>query len=216
MLGDIPLLGWTAEAIKKAGLSEATSILSTDDEEIAGMGREVGLEVPFIRPTELAADETLITDVIFHALDWLNQEKGMKPELVLLLQPTSPFRHPELILKAIKMLEDPSINGVLGVKAIHRNLSTLFYADQNMNLFPLDRNEKLETRRQKMNTLYTPNGALYLIRANKLHEPKGFFNENIRGVFMDQISSIDIDDPLDWKLAEAVVNSKLSWRDKLT
>ena len=216
MLGDIPLLGWTAEAIKKAGLSESTCILSTDDEEIAGMGREVGLEVPFIRPTELAADETLITDVIFHALDWLKQEKEMKPELVMLLQPTSPFRHPELLLKAMQMLEDPSINGVLGVKAIHRNLSTLFYADQKMNLFPLDRNGKLETRRQKVNTIYTPNGALYLIRANKLHEPKGFFNENIRGVLMDQISSIDIDDPLDWKLAEAVISSKLSWRDKLT
>jgi CMP-N,N'-diacetyllegionaminic acid synthase len=215
MLGDIPLLGWTAEAIKKAGLSEATSILSTDDEEIAGIGREVGLEVPFIRPTELAADETLVTDVVSHALDWLTQYKGIKPELVMLLQPTSPFRHPDLLLKAILMLEDPSINGVLGVKAIHRNLSTLFYADQNMNLVSIDRNEKLETRRQKVNTLYTPNGALYLIRANKLHEPKGFFNENIRGVFMDQISSIDIDDALDWKLAEAVVANKLTWRNQL-
>jgi CMP-N,N'-diacetyllegionaminic acid synthase len=216
MLGNIPLLGWTAEAIKKAGLSEATSILSTDDEEIASIGREVGLEVPFIRPAELAADETVVTDVVFHALDWLNQEKGMRPELVMLLQPTSPFRHPELLLKAIQMLEEPSINGVLGVKAIHRNLSTLFHADDKMNLVPLDENRKMETRRQKVNTIYTPNGALYLIRTNKLHGPKGFFNENVRGVVMDQIASIDIDDPLDWKLAEAVVSSKLSWRDKLT
>ena len=50
----------------------------------------------------------------------------------------------------------------------------------------------------------------------RIIEPKGFFNESVRGIFMDQISSIDIDDPFDWKLAEAVVNSKLSWRDKLT
>jgi CMP-N,N'-diacetyllegionaminic acid synthase len=215
MLGDIPLLGWTAEAVKQSGLSGATCILSTDDEEIASIGRKIGFEVPFIRPAELAQDETVIEDVIFHALDWLKAERRFDPEFVMLLQPTSPFRHPELLLQAVKMLENSSIDGVIGVKAIHRNLATLFYADESMNLVPLDKKEKLETRRQEVNTIYTPNGALYLIRTKKLHGPKGFFSGNIKGVFMDQIASIDIDDPFDWKLAEAVVNTKLSWRDKL-
>jgi CMP-N,N'-diacetyllegionaminic acid synthase len=214
MLGDIPLLGWTAEAVKQAGLSDAICILSTDDEEIANIGRKVGLEVPFIRPAELAEDETVIEDVIFHALDWLGQEKGIHPELVMLLQPTSPFRKPQLLLQAVKMLEDPSVDGVIGVKPIYRSLATLFYADENMNMSPLSNNEKLESRRQAVNTIYTPNGALYLIRTNKLNGPRGFFHENLKGILMDQIASIDIDDVLDWKLAEAVVVNKLTWRDK--
>lgn len=215
MLGGIPLLGWTAEAVKQAGLSEATCILSTDDEEIADIGRKVGLEVPFIRPAELAKDETVVVDVISHALGWLDQERGIDPELVMLLQPTSPFRHPELLLQAVKMLEDPSVDGVMGVKPIYRNLATLFHADENMHMFPLGCNEKLETRRQDVDTIYTPDGTLYLIRTKKLHGPKGFFCENLRGVLMDQIASIDIDGILDWRLAEAVVANKLTWRDKL-
>ncbi len=215
MLGDIPLLGWTAEAVKQACLSEAICILSTDDDEIADIGRKVGLEVPFIRPVDLAKDESSVVDVISHALGWLGQERGIVPELIMLLQPTSPFRHPELLLQAVKMLEDPSVDGVIGVKPIYRNLATLFYADENMHMLPLGGSEKLETRRQDVGAMYTPNGTLFLLRAKKLHGPKGFFCENIRGVLMDQISSIDIDDVLDWKLAEAVVANKLTWRDKL-
>jgi CMP-N,N'-diacetyllegionaminic acid synthase len=213
MLGDIPLLGWTAEAIKQSGLSEATCILSTDDEAIANIGRTVGLEVPFTRPSELAQDEATADGVALHALNWMVEATGVKPKLVMLLQPTSPFRPPEAILKAVKMLEDPSIDGVIGVKPIYRSLSTLYFSDENMNMLPLDKDEKLQSRRQDVNPIYTPNGTLYLIRAEKLREPKSFFPEKMKGIIMDQISSIDIDDPIDWKLAEAVVNGKLSWRD---
>ena len=143
MLGDIPLLGWTAEAVKQSGLSEATCILSTDDEEIADIGRKVGLSVPFMRPSQLARDETTACDVALHALDWMTQATGTRPKSIMLLQPTSPFRSPELILDAVKMLEDPSIDGVIGVKAIHRNLATLYFSDENMNISPLNKEGKL-------------------------------------------------------------------------
>jgi CMP-N,N'-diacetyllegionaminic acid synthase len=91
MLGDIPLLGWTAEAVKQSGLSEATCILSTDDEEIADIGRKIGMTVPFIRPSQLARDETTAFDVAIHALDWMTQATGTRPKSIMLLQPTSPF-----------------------------------------------------------------------------------------------------------------------------
>jgi CMP-N,N'-diacetyllegionaminic acid synthase len=212
MLGDIPLLGWTAEAVKQSGLSEATCILSTDDEEIADIGRTVGLSVPFMRPSELAQDETPAGDVALHALDWMLQETGIRPKSVMLLQPTSPFRSPESILDTVKMLDDSSVDGVIGVKAIHRNLATLFSVDENMNMLSLDISEKLQSRRQDISPIYTPNGALYLIRTEKLEESSHFFPEKLRGIVMDQISSIDIDDPVDWKIAEAVVANSLTWR----
>jgi len=213
MLGDIPLLGWTSEAVKKSGLSEATCILSTDDEEIADIGKSVGLEVPFMRPSELAQDEATAEGVALHAVDWMTQKSGARPKCVMFLQPTSPFRPPELILRAVKMLEDPSIDGVIGVKPIHRNLATLFHADKTMNMFALDRDEVGQSRRQDVKTIYTPNGALYLIRTEKLLEPLKFFPKKMQGVLMDQISSIDIDDPIDWKMAEAMVANKQTWRN---
>jgi CMP-N,N'-diacetyllegionaminic acid synthase len=212
MLGDIALLGWTAEAVKQSGLSEATCILSTDDEEIAGVGSAVGLTVPFMRPSQLAQDETTAGDVALHALDWMTQATGTRPKSIMLLQPTSPFRSPELILDAVKMLENPSINGVIGVKAIHRSLATLYSVDENMNMFSLDKSGKLQSRRQDISPIYTPNGALYLIRTEKLEETAHFFPDKLQGIVMDQISSIDIDDPIDWKIAEAMVANKLTWR----
>jgi CMP-N,N'-diacetyllegionaminic acid synthase len=212
MLGDIPLLGWTAEAVKQSGLSEATCILSTDDEEIADIGRKIGMTVPFIRPSQLARDETTACDVALHALDWMTQATGTRPKSIMLLQPTSPFRSPGLILDAVKMLEDPSIDGVIGVKAIHRNLATLFSVDGNLKMFPLSKDEKLQSRRQDISPIYTPNGALYLIRTEKLEEATQFFPEKLQGIVMDQISSIDIDDPIDWKITEAMVANKLTWR----
>jgi CMP-N,N'-diacetyllegionaminic acid synthase len=215
-LGDIPLLGWTAEAVKRSSLSEATCILSTDDEEIADIGRTVGLEVPFIRPSELARDEATADVVAIHALNWMTQKTGVKPKYIMLLQPTSPFRPPELISEAVKMLEDPSIDGVIGVKSIYRNLATLYFADENMNVLPIDKNENFQSRRQDINPIYTPNGALYLIHSENLNSPKSFTPEKCRGIAMDQISSIDLDDPVDWELAKAVVDSKLSWRNKLS
>jgi CMP-N,N'-diacetyllegionaminic acid synthase len=114
ILGDIPLLGWTAEAVKRSGLSEATCMLSTDDEGSADIGRRVGLKVPFMRPSELAEDETTAGAVALHALDWMAQKTGVLTGFVMLLQPTSPFRPPEFLSQALKILEDPLIDGVIG------------------------------------------------------------------------------------------------------
>ena len=85
-----------------------------------------------------------------------------------------------------------------------------------MNVCPIKKDDNFESRRQNINPIYTPNGALYLIHSDKLNSPKSFTPEKCQGIEMDQISSIDLDDPIDWSLAMAVINSKLSWRDKLT
>jgi CMP-N,N'-diacetyllegionaminic acid synthase len=215
ILGDIPLLGWTAQAIGHSSLSGATCILSTDDEQIAKIGRSVGLEVPFMRPSEIAKDETPSDAVVIHALDWMENKYGNRAKYVMLLQPTSPFRPPEILSQAVKILENSSVDGVIGVKLIYRSLATLFYTDENMNLSAIDKDGEMETQRQNVNTIFTPNGAMYLIRTEKLGSHEQFFPKNLQGIPMDQISSIDIDDPIDWEIAEAIANNKRTWRDKL-
>lgn len=214
-LGDLPLLGWTAEAIRRSGLNGAVSVLSTDDREIAEIGKSVGLEVPFLRPPELATDTATPESVALHALDWLAAERGLRASAVMLLQPTSPFRPPSCLSEAVAMMSDAAVNGVLGVKAIHRSLRTLFFADDRKRLAPVDAGIATGTRRQDQKTLYTPNGTLYLVSSEVLRSAQTFFPDGCRALVMDQIASLDIDDAVDWDIAEAVAAAGATWRGRL-
>lgn len=211
-LGDIPLLGWTAQAVFSAEIGTTVSVvLSTDDAEIAALGRDVGLDVPFLRPAELATDTASVVDVALHALEWYEKNRQLSHAVVMLLQPTSPFRHPESLATAVAMLQRDNLDGVIGVKPIYRSLSTLFRTGDQGQLVSMS-DSTAAMRRQETEPLYTPNGALYLVSADVLRNERSFFPRRSAGLVMDQIASIDIDDPVDWALAEAVVRSNLAWR----
>jgi CMP-N,N'-diacetyllegionaminic acid synthase len=206
-----PLLKWTFDAVSLSGLKNYQCILSTDDEKIAAIGRDIGLRVPFIRPPVLATDTANATDVAEHALNWSEQEEDFHPEYIMLLQPTSPFRPPSIIRESYDLLTKNKADAVIGVKAIHRSLGTLFYTDNN-KLFPLEQQTSLITRRQDVRTLYTPNGAMYAVKTKVLREKQTFFPENSIPIIMNQVQSHDIDDPIDWKIATAYAAAQLSWR----
>lgn len=211
VLGDLPLLGWTAAAIREARLGrDVTTVLSTDVEELASIGRSVGLSVPFLRPPELATDEASILDVALHCLSWFETERQTIYESIMLLQPTSPFRNPASIVGALQKFRERDVDGVVGVKRICRSVSTLFISE-NEQLKSLT-DTKVIARRQEVEPLYTPNGALYLVSVNALRKERTFFPRRLIGLEMDQIASIDIDDKADWALAEAVVECRLAWR----
>ena len=212
VLGDIPLLGWTVEAIQQSKLRNSKYLLSTDDNKIAEVAREFGINVPFRRPDVLATDEASAESVSLHALHWVEQQGGLKPKYLMWLQPTSPFRPPESLIKAYSMIVNSSADAVVGVKALHRTPRTIFNIDKNYNLIPLDEKSRLATRRQDINTCYTPNGAMYIVRVDVLKEQRTFYPRQCRAIIMDPISSHDIDTPEDWFLAEALVSAGLTWR----
>lgn len=214
-LGDLPLLGWTAEAVRRSGLGNPHCVLSTDDAEIAAIGGSVGLEAPFLRPDELATDQAGAVGVALHALDWLESTHGIRADYLMWLQPTSPFRPPASLMHAVQHLRDDSeLDAVVGVKSIYRTLGTLFLTDADGRLAPVQRQAEEITRRQEVRPLVTPNGALYLIRGTALREHGSFFPPRSRGIVMDQIASHDIDDPTDWAIAEALVAAGLTWRSR--
>ncbi len=203
-LGGKPLLAWTADAIKAARVEDALAVLSTDDAEIAEAGRRCGLDVPFMRPAELATDEATAESVTLHALDWAKRGGGL-PEAVMLLQPTSPFRPPRAIFEADALLrKHRDSDGVIGVKAVHRTLRTLFRMGAEGMLAPLGGDDALGARRQDIEPLFTPNGAMYVVRTAALESGKGFFPPASRALVMDAVASLDIDDEHDWRIAEAV------------
>jgi N-acylneuraminate cytidylyltransferase/CMP-N,N'-diacetyllegionaminic acid synthase len=215
LLGDIPLIEWTARAVRATALGDqATVILSTDDSEIAEIGRACGLETPFVRPTQLATDAASVVDVALHAIEWMEKQRGLVHQSLMLLQPTSPFRPPRALREALEVYSSSGAAGVVGMKALHRSLTTLFRQAEDGSLVALDETTEVVTRRQDAGSILTPNGALYLVACSVLRRARTFFPRPLRGLLMDPIASLDIDDPSDWSIAEAVARAGLTWRDQ--
>src|SRR5258707_4684574 len=115
------LLDYTAQAARESGVLDRV-ILSTDSREIADAGRRAGLEVPFMRPAALAADDTPMLPVIQHALAE-TAKHGWSPDVIVLLQPTSPLRRPDHIRDAVTMLGETNADSVVTVVEVPRHLS---------------------------------------------------------------------------------------------
>lgn len=207
LLGDKPLLAWTARAIGKANADNCVAVLSTDSERYADVGRKAGLHVPFIRPADCANDTASALAVIDHALQWFEAEYNYVPEQVMWLQPTSPFRSSAIIEQALAMMAQCQADGVVGCKEIHRDLTTLFRTrDGFLTALGEDR---VQTRRQDVEPLLTPNGAMYLCKTSVLQEKQSFYSARTLPLVMDAIMSLDIDTPTDWAIAEALVTAGL-------
>ncbi len=213
-LGDWPLLRWTVEAVRASGVTPDAFILSTDDDALATIGRASGLDVPFSRPAALANDTATALSVVEHALDWFEKERATSFDAVMWLQPTSPFREPSAITQAIELIRRDDVDAVLGTKLLHRSPSVLYYADDAQRLTPLASDLPQQTRRQDIRDLHTPNGALYVTKVSALRRTGSLYPPGTIAIPMNQIASLDIDDALDWALAEAVAIQGLSWRHK--
>ena len=207
LLGDNPLIAWTAQAIQNARLGNCIAILSTDSELYANVGREAGLHVPFIRPPDCANDTASALAVIDHALQWFKDKYDYLPEQVMWLQPTSPFRSSAIIEQALAMMAQRQADSVIGCKEIHRDLTTLFRTQDGF-LTALSE-ERVQTRRQDVEPLLTPNGAMYLCKTSVLRGKRSFYSERTLPLVMDAIMSLDIDTPTDWAMAEALVAAGL-------
>jgi N-acylneuraminate cytidylyltransferase len=186
----------------------ARALLTTDDPAIADLGRAEGLEAPFLRPPELATDGAEMLPVVLHALDWLERAEGYRPDAVMLLQPTCPFRRPGRLGNALTLLARPGTEGVVGVARLDRSPALLYREDADGFLEPLAPWEG-PTLRQAVGPTLTPNGTLYLVTRQSLARHGRLFPPRLRALPTTGIEGIDIDTPEDWALAEAVVAAGL-------
>lgn len=183
-------------------------MLSTDDEEIATIAREYNAEVPFRRPEQLALDETPSIEVVRNLLDRLQNEQQYEPDYIMMLQPTSPLRTSEDIDRAIeKLLSDEESASLLSVKSVEEHPDWMYHIQQNQ-LIPYHKQpEEAADRRQDLDTLYYPNGAIYLCRTKDLREEHTLTPDPILPYVMPPERSVDIDDEFDWKLTEFLMES---------
>ncbi|WP_241238773.1 acylneuraminate cytidylyltransferase family protein [Colwellia sp. Arc7-635] len=196
-----PLIQWTIEAAKQCRYL-TDIVISTDSEEIALIAENCGLPVPFMRPEVFAGDKSTAIDVIEHALAHLDSVKK-KYDYILWLQPTSPLRTVEDIDGAIETLIAKNADAVISVcECDHSPLwSNTLDANASMEDF-LPAFVKNNPRSQALPDYFRLNGAVYIAQTDKLLQEKSFFlDENIFAYKMAKESSIDIDSPLDFKLA---------------
>lgn len=202
-----PLLAYAAEAARAAPSVDRV-LLSTDDAAIAAAGRELGIEVPFLRPPEIAGDDTPMLAVLAHALDWLADE-GTATEAIVLLQPTSPFRTARHIDEAVALFRERQADSVVSVVAVpHQFTPTSLMRMAEGRLAPYLPAAPQPTLRQQKERLWARNGPAVLVLRPALIRAGRLYSERTYGYEMNRAASLDIDGPEDLELAELLMTAR--------
>ncbi|RJP47715.1 MAG: acylneuraminate cytidylyltransferase [Anaerolineaceae bacterium] len=204
-----PLIAWSIAAAKQAA-SVTRVIVSTDDEEIAAVARQFGAETPFLRPAEHAQDNTTDLPVFVHALKWLDENEGYRPDVVVQLRPTSPIRPRGLVDKAIEiLLAHPDADSVRGVVSAGQNPHKMWrLTDENSpmkNLLDVEGiDEPYNAPRQILPPVYWQAGHIDAIRAATILNGS-MSGKNIYPLIIDSVFTVDIDNLQDWARYEHLV-----------
>jgi CMP-N,N'-diacetyllegionaminic acid synthase len=185
--------------IGMAAASVSHVVLSTEDAEIAAIGEHVGVDV-IPRPAELAADESLTLDVLKHVLDYLRRQ-NMQFDGLVLLEPTSPFRTPEIVDRCVELLLDGDCSTAVTVTQLERNPRYIFEVDGDDARFFVERPLLSFKRRQDFSRLKRINGCVYALLPVNIANNQ-LVADPIKVVEMDPEASINIDTPIDLAFAE--------------
>lgn len=198
-----PLLVYTAEAgLGSKRLSRV--ILSTEDDEIADIGRTCGLDVPFIRPNELAMDSSPTLPVVKHAVKWL-EALGETFDAVCLLQPTSPLRRSVDIDNCIELLERRGADSVISVRPVPNeyNPKWVYWQDESGSLSISVGDKNPVTRRQDLPPAYHRDGSVYVTRTAVVVDGDSLYGDSVVGYNIPLEFSLNIDTEADWREAES-------------
>ncbi len=200
-LGGVPLIAWSIEGVCE--MPEICDVLvSTDNEMIAKVAEQYGALVPWLRPPELATDESHVVDTALHALDWYEAKHGACDGL-LLIQPTSPFRTRKTISDGIQVFRAYNKKTVIGVSKVHVHPSWSMRIEDSGCLKPFMGTHGLNCRSQDLTPAYVVNGSFYLIAPSILRSERSFFPQDMFPLIINsQREALDIDTQWDWDLAE--------------
>ena len=206
LLAGKPLIAWTIEA---ALLSRHLSrvIVSTDDLEIAEISRQWGAKVPFMRPAELAQDDSPHVPVVTHAFHWLESHEKAQFDYALVLQPTSPLRSSGDIDNAIQLALEKDADSVISVcEAPSHPYQTKRVVDDKLQNFISIPEGYLP--RQELPPAYAVNGAIYLVGRDVIVNNHTFYTDRTYAYVMPPERSLDIDTPWDLYLAELILRDR--------
>jgi len=198
-LVDKPLITWSIEAGLNSKYIDKV-IVSSDDNEILNISQKYGA-LTIKRPNTLASDTATTFDAIKHTI-----ENTDKYDYIVLLQPTSPLRDENHIDEAIELLEDKCADAVVSVCEMDHSPLWSNTLPENGSMQGFLKNEVLNKRSQDLENYYRLNGAIYICKTDRLLEEESFFlKKNIFSYIMGRKSSVDIDEKIDFKLAELLI-----------
>lgn len=198
-----PLIAYSIESALRSQYIDKV-VVTTDSHEIAKISKLYGAEVPFLRPPELARDDSSTIETVLHALNYIKEAKQ-----ILLLQPTSPLRNTMDIEGIIKLQKSLDAESVISVTRQTKHPEWMFSLSPSMQLksiLPINKGEK--NRRQDLDPVYVLNGAMYLCKVDWINTHRSFVGKETVAYQMPIERSVDIDTPLDWLWAETLLEAK--------
>lgn len=201
-----PLIAHTIEQARQSKYIDRV-IVSTEAEEIARISLEFGAEVPFTRPMELAGDSIATVDVLLHAINWFENEDRYLFDIFTLLHVTTPLRSVEDIDNSIALLVEEKADNIFSVAEAHRN-PYFNMIEINKNGYAALVKQGNFTTRQAAPLVYDMNSSIYVWWKELLKEKKKIFLEKTKIYIMPKERSIDIDDNIDFKIAEIMMGER--------
>jgi N,N'-diacetyllegionaminate synthase len=201
-LGGVPLLGRAILTAREAGVLDRLEV-STDDPAIAAVAEEFGVKVPKLRPAELAQDGSALIDAALHLLDRLAAEEGYRPDAVMVLQPTSPFRAARTIRDAATLFQK-SGESVVSVTPSRFHPHWCYQVDGQGRLKPFIEGLGTPKPRQQLPEAYALDGSVFVVSVETLRKTRTFHAEPRKAIVVSAEEAADVDTPYDWAVVSGL------------
>ena len=209
-----PLIKYTIDTAKKSHRINRIAV-STNDPKIAKVAKSLGADVPFLRPKKISGDDATTYDAIKHTLDFFASNENYFPDIVVILQPTSPLRTSQMIDKSLTLLEKTNATSVISVHEIKTHpFSSFWYDGKYMRPFRSDFSKFYQ--RQKYPDLYYPTGDVYTFWYSTLKKYHSIYGPRIKPLIIRNEISIDIDEKFDLFICEMVLKYWKNYSKRLS
>ncbi len=207
-LNGVPLIGWSINAAKELD-APPRIIVSTDSTEIAQIAKEFGAEVPFIRPVHLAQDDSPEWLVWRHAINYIEKNDKEEIDALIVLPVTAPLRSVDDINACINKFENSKVDSVITVSEADRSpyFNMIVNNDNGYASLVIPPKDQI-TRRQDAPQVYDMTTVAYVVNANFVKSYNGVFEGRVKSVTIPRERAIDIDNLMDFKIAECILQSK--------
>ncbi|MBU1863744.1 MAG: acylneuraminate cytidylyltransferase family protein [Candidatus Omnitrophica bacterium] len=202
-----PLIYYTIDEARKSALIDRL-VVSTDSKRIAMLAQSFGAEVPFMRPKYLASDKTKSIDVVLDVLDTLKKDENYKPDLIVLLQPTSPLRKRFHIDEALQRLLKSNADSIVSLCQLREPHPRKIKVIKKGYVHPFLKGADSSVPRQLLSNCYRLNGAIYAAYTDSVIKKRRFLGRKVIPYIMDEKYSVNIDSPLDLMLADALLQKR--------
>ena len=203
-----PLIYYTIkEALKSTFISDL--VVSSDDESIINYSTKLGAVAPFKRPKNLSTDNALSASVVYHALEYMESLRSINYDLVIMLQPTSPFRKVKHIDESIKLIinkNSDSLVSVVNVDGYHPYRMKKFSKDYVLNY--IDQGFEDMRPRQSLPKVFIRNGAIYIVKCEYFKKNKNLVGQKCLGYEMDLKESVNIDNEIDLLVSKTIMEKQ--------